>query len=142
MKSISISWRREINELYIYEGYFGIKKLSLTDLEDVNPAETIIENSSTLVYDANDDVWKITAPAPPRNSLSDLNDVFVDGGIITENDTLVYNANLGKFVLGQVEMDVRFDNLRPDHARFDIFINGQFILDTDYIFEQNEHRIR
>ena len=24
------------------------------------------------------------------------------------------------------DMDVRFDNLRPDHARFDIFINGQF----------------
>lgn len=100
-----------LNELYIYEGYFGIKKLNLTDLEDVNPAETIIENSSTLVYDANEDVWKVTAPAPPRNSLGDLNDVFVDGGIITDNDTLVYNANLGQFVLGQVEMDVRFDNL-------------------------------
>ena len=26
--------------------------------------------------------------------------------------------------------------LRPDHARFDVFINGQFILDADYIFEQ------
>lgn len=35
------------------------------------------------------------------------------------------------------DMDVRFDDLRPDHARFDIFINGQFILDADYIFEQS-----
>ena len=34
------------------------------------------------------------------------------------------------------DMDVRFDDLRPDHTRFDIFINGQFILDADYIFEQ------
>ena len=34
------------------------------------------------------------------------------------------------------DMDVRFDNLRPNYW-FDIFINGQFILDTDYIFEQN-----
>ena len=35
------------------------------------------------------------------------------------------------------DMDVRFNDLRPDHTRFDIFINGQFILDADYIFEQN-----
>lgn len=31
-------------------------------------------------------------------------------------------------------------NLRPfrkEHARFDIFINGQYILEKDYIFEQN-----
>ena len=34
-------------------------------------------------------------------------------------------------------MDVRFNDLRPDHTRFDVFINGQFILDTDYIFEQS-----
>ena len=30
-------------------------------------------------------------------------------------------------------------NLRPfrkDHARFDIFINGQYILEKDYVFEQ------
>ena len=30
-------------------------------------------------------------------------------------------------------------NLRPfrkEHSRFDIFINGQFILERDYIFEQ------
>ncbi len=34
------------------------------------------------------------------------------------------------------DMDVRFNELRPDHTRFDIFINGQFILDVDYNFEQ------
>ena len=34
-------------------------------------------------------------------------------------------------------MDIRFNNLRPDHTRFDVFINGQFILDQDYIFEQS-----
>ena len=27
-------------------------------------------------------------------------------------------------------------SLRREHARFDIFINGQFILERDYIFEQ------
>jgi hypothetical protein len=26
--------------------------------------------------------------------------------------------------------------LRPEHARFDIFINGQYILEKDYILEQ------
>ena len=35
------------------------------------------------------------------------------------------------------DMDVRFNKLRPDHTRFDVFINGQFILDVDYIFEQS-----
>ena len=35
------------------------------------------------------------------------------------------------------DMDVRFNDLRPDHTRFDVFINGQFILDADYIFEQS-----
>ena len=34
-------------------------------------------------------------------------------------------------------MDVRFNKLRPDHTRFDVIINGKFILDVDYIFEQS-----
>ena len=35
------------------------------------------------------------------------------------------------------DMNSRFNTLRPDHSRFDVFINGEFILDADYIFEQN-----
>lgn len=35
-------------------------------------------------------------------------------------------------------------NLRPfrkEHARFDIFINGQYILEKDYTFKQNDNDI-
>ncbi len=34
------------------------------------------------------------------------------------------------------DLDLKLREFRPEHARFDIFINGQFILDVDYIFEQ------
>ena len=30
---------------------------------------------------------------------------------------------------------------RPEHARFDIFVNGQWILEQDYILEQQNHDI-
>lgn len=33
------------------------------------------------------------------------------------------------------DLDNNLRNYRPDHARFDIFINGQYILEDDYIFE-------
>jgi hypothetical protein len=32
-------------------------------------------------------------------------------------------------------LDERLRAFRPEHARFDIFINGQYILETDYVFE-------
>lgn len=118
-----------LNELYIYEGYFGIKKLNLTDLEDVASAESIVENSSTLVYDASDDKWKITPPDANINALSDLTDVFIDDAIIKTNDTLVYDATQGKFIIGQVEMDVRFDNL-PGMNLTDIQRNDWLITST------------
>lgn len=35
------------------------------------------------------------------------------------------------------ELNSLLHPIRPDHARFDIFINGQFILEKDYIAEQN-----
>jgi len=35
------------------------------------------------------------------------------------------------------DLDNNLRNNRPDHARFDIFINGQYILEDDYIFEGN-----
>tara|TARA_B100001057_G_scaffold168598_1_gene169331 strand:- start:6253 stop:6582 length:330 start_codon:yes stop_codon:yes gene_type:complete len=34
------------------------------------------------------------------------------------------------------DLDLKFREFRPEHARFDIFINGQYILEQDYIFEQ------
>ena len=37
------------------------------------------------------------------------------------------------------DMNNRFDNLRPDHSRFDVFINGQFILDADFIKFKKEN---
>tara|TARA_B110000503_G_scaffold22536_1_gene34951 strand:+ start:1655 stop:1984 length:330 start_codon:yes stop_codon:yes gene_type:complete len=33
------------------------------------------------------------------------------------------------------DLDKNLRVYRPEHARFDIFINGQYILETDYVFE-------
>jgi len=35
--------------------------------------------------------------------------------------------------------DKRFEDLRQDHSKFDVFINGQFIIENDYIFEQKNN---
>jgi len=35
------------------------------------------------------------------------------------------------------DLDIKLRPFRKEHARFDIFINGQFILERDYIFEQS-----
>ena len=34
------------------------------------------------------------------------------------------------------DLDLKIREFRKEHARFDIFINGQYILEKDYIFEQ------
>ena len=34
------------------------------------------------------------------------------------------------------DLDIKIRKNRKEHARFDIFINGQYILEKDYIFEQ------
>lgn len=34
------------------------------------------------------------------------------------------------------DLDLLLRPLRPEHARFDIFINGQFIVEEDYFYEQ------
>ena len=65
--------------------------------------------------------------------LNEPNEFQMEEVNLTDNTFFIYKVSNCKIK----DMDVRFDNLRPDHARFDIFINGQFILDTDYIFEQN-----
>lgn len=33
-------------------------------------------------------------------------------------------------------LEIKLREFRKEHARFDIFINGQYILEKDYIFEQ------
>lgn len=33
------------------------------------------------------------------------------------------------------DLDVNLRSFRPEHARFDIFINGQYVLEADYVFE-------
>ena len=35
------------------------------------------------------------------------------------------------------DLDLLLRPFRKEHARFDIFINGQYILEKDYIFEQS-----
>lgn len=35
------------------------------------------------------------------------------------------------------DLDIKLRPFRKEHARFDIFINGQFIIEDDYIFEHS-----
>tara|TARA_B100000925_G_scaffold290226_1_gene274955 strand:+ start:1406 stop:1735 length:330 start_codon:yes stop_codon:yes gene_type:complete len=35
------------------------------------------------------------------------------------------------------DLDLELRALRPEHARFDIFVNGQYVLEQDYIFEHS-----
>jgi len=35
------------------------------------------------------------------------------------------------------DLDLNLRSFRPEHARFDIFINGQYILENDYVFEHD-----
>lgn len=35
------------------------------------------------------------------------------------------------------DLDLNLRTFRPEHARFDIFINGQYILENDYVFEHD-----
>ena len=35
------------------------------------------------------------------------------------------------------DLDILLRDFRPEHARFDIFINGQFIIEDDYLFEHS-----
>ena len=35
------------------------------------------------------------------------------------------------------DLDILLRDFRPEHARFDIFINGQYILEKDYITAHN-----
>ena len=39
------------------------------------------------------------------------------------------------------DLDLQLRKFRPEHARFDIFINGQYILENDYIFIQDDKDI-
>ena len=64
--------------------------------------------------------------------LNEPNEFQMEEVDLTDNTFFTYKVSNCKIK----DMDVRFNNLRPDHTRFDVFINGQFILDADYIFEQ------
>ena len=64
--------------------------------------------------------------------LNEPNEFQMEEVNLTDNTFFIYKVSNCKIK----DMDVRFNDLRPDHTRFDVFINGQFILDADYIFEQ------
>ena len=65
--------------------------------------------------------------------LNEPNEFQMEEVNLTDNTFFIYKVSNCKIK----DMDVRFNDLRPDHTRFDVFINGQFILDHDYIFEQS-----
>ena len=54
-----------------------------------------------------------------------------------------HNLNHSTFSIWKLEdgkmkdLDLQVRSKRPEHARFDIFINGQYILEADYIFEHD-----
>ena len=65
--------------------------------------------------------------------LNEPNEFQMEEVNLTDNTFFIYKVSNCKIK----DMDIRFNDLRPDHTRFDVFINGQFILDVDYIFEQS-----
>lgn len=49
------------------------------------------------------------------------------------NHSLYWIWKLPDGKLKDLDLQVRVN--RPEHARFDIFVNGQYVLEDDYIFE-------
>ena len=39
------------------------------------------------------------------------------------------------------DLDLNLRTFGPEHARFDIFINGQYILENDYVFEHDGKKL-
>ena len=52
---------------------------------------------------------EISASRNPVAALTDLADVSIDPNTVRDNQALLYDANLSKFVAGQVDIEVRFD---------------------------------
>jgi len=49
----------------------------------------------------------------------------------------IWKLNDGKLK----DLDLELRSFRPEHARFDIFINGQYVLENDYIFEHSGSKL-
>ena len=74
-------------------------------------------------------------------ALKDLQDILKQVHEPDEYGLVAENMNHSLYWVWKLEnaklkdLDLNLRNKRPEHARFDIFINGQYILEDDYLFE-------
>lgn len=65
-----------------------------------------------------------------------------DEVILTERDGKHPNYHIFEVKDAQFkDLHKNLRDVRPEHGRFDIFINGQWILEQDYILEQDDKDI-
>ena len=74
-------------------------------------------------------------------ALKDLQDILKQVHEPDEYKLVVENMNHTIYWVWKLEnaklkdLDLNLRKYRPEHARFDIFINGQYVLENDYVFE-------
>lgn len=75
-------------------------------------------------------------------SINELNKILKQVHAPNEYTLSVHDLNHARYWIFKVpngklaDLDSKLRPFRNEHARFDIFINGQYILEKDYIFEQ------
>ena len=75
-------------------------------------------------------------------AISDLQKILKQVHEFNEFTLVPHNMTHGLYWIWKLEnakmkdLDLFLRPFRKEHARFDIFINGQYILEKDYIFEQ------
>jgi hypothetical protein len=75
-------------------------------------------------------------------ALKDLQKILKQVHSPNEYSMIPHDLEHPKYWIWKVEngklsdLNLNLMKLRNEHARFDIFINGQYILEKDYIFEQ------
>jgi hypothetical protein len=76
-------------------------------------------------------------------ALKDLQKILKQVHSPNEYSMIPHDLEHPKYWIWKVEngklsdLNLNLMKLRNEHARFDIFINGQYILEKDYIFEQS-----
>jgi hypothetical protein len=80
-------------------------------------------------------------------SIKQLKDILLQVHEQDEYRLVPYDMNHPNYWIwylegGRVKQMYSFlEHLRPEHAKYDIYINGQFIVDNDYIVEQDGNNL-
>ena len=81
-------------------------------------------------------------PESSLNPLKDLQKILTQVHSPNEYQLVSHNPNHPLYWIWKIpnaklsDLDLKLRKFRNDHARFDIFINGQYVLEKDYVVEQ------